>query len=345
MNAAAKFRWQIERAVALPTLLLGLLSAVFFGLVIHLLSVLGQVDEADRRISRAYAASRLLSGMEVGLRDYLVAGAPESLLPYTEARTAFGTTLDELARLVSLDTGQSARLTLIRSAIERSDRYANELIALRSESAWNDRVAGLDVRTLESMDEALRLMAAFQGTEEVQRERRSRAGQSRSWSILAGCSGVAISLGVVLAFASRRQLAELCGAFEAALEALQSQIDRQEREGLNLMSEAMKYYAIFTLDAEGRIKSWNVDAERILGHRADDVLARRVSFLYGDEGAMKEKAMNDLDWASREGRVEDERWMTRKDGFRFKAGVAIVAIRDAGGKLCGFTYVVHEVDG
>ena len=169
----------------------------------------------------------------------------------------------------------------------------------------------------------------------------SSAASSRSWSILAVSSGTAIGLGVFLLFSSRRKLATLCATYETALAELQSGFDRQERENLNLLSEAMNYYAIFTLDTEGRITSWNADAERILGYRADDVLARRMTCFLSPEDGQVDRYDYDLDWASREGRMEDERWLMRKDGFRFKARFALVAIRDSDIGLIGYTTIVH----
>ena len=92
------------------------------------------------------------------------------------------------------------------------------------------------------------------------------------------------------------------------------------------MSEAMKYYAIFTLDAEGRISSWNQDSERILGYRPNDVLARNHSCLFEDDDIRRDMPQKSLSWAVQDGRAEDIRWISRKDGFRFRARVAIVAI-------------------
>lgn len=193
------------------------------------------------------------------------------------------------------------------------------------------------------MGEILASMTAFLDAERADRDRLSDATQSRSWSVLAACSGSAIALGLILAYSSQRRLVRLCRSFEAAIEVLEAKSDRQERENLSLLSEAMKYYAIFTLDADGLITSWNGNAERILGYRDDDVMARRPSHFYSDEDVRRDVFFRDMEWASVEGRVEDERWLTRKDGFRFKAHVAMMSIRDANGILCGYTNVIHEV--
>ena len=159
-------------------------------------------------------------------------------------------------------------------------------------------------------------------------------------AVLPGCSGGVTALVAILACSSGRRMLRLSATFDD----LQTLSDRQDRERLGLLAEAMHYYAIFTLDAEGRISSWNLDAERILGYRPDDVLNRSVACLYSDEEVRRDVPQKNLSWATGDGRVEDVRWIRRKDGFRFEARVAIVAIRDADAALCGFTYVIHEVE-
>ena len=76
MEPAANFRMQILRAIVLPPLLFFILSAVFFGLIVHLLSELDRVGQADRLIDRVNATSRLLVDRETARSGYLVATSP-----------------------------------------------------------------------------------------------------------------------------------------------------------------------------------------------------------------------------------------------------------------------------
>jgi PAS domain S-box-containing protein len=330
MNPTADLRRRFPRAIALPTLLFGLLAVIFFGLIVHLLSVLDQIEDADRLVTRARRVSELLEES----KDERTTRPASDLLGFPRIAAS----LDELSRIVEDDPDQSARLAVLRKRIEPSGESTGGADATSS-GGGEGAPGGPDAaRSVKGH------MVDFLVAVERRRDLRSRSVRDRSWNALSACSGVAISLGLILAYASRRQVGSLCGTFDEALDRLQSQVDRQEREQLGLLAEAMKYYAIFNLDAEGRIATWSVDAERILGYRSDDVLARRHMLFYCEEDVRRDVPQNDLIWAGRDGRSEDDRWLIRKDGFRFKARVALVAIRDSEGGLCGFTQVVHEVD-
>jgi PAS domain S-box-containing protein len=123
---------------------------------------------------------------------------------------------------------------------------------------------------------------------------------------------------------------------------LQDQGERLVLDELEQAAEAMQHYAIFMLDPKGHVASWDRDAERLLGYLSSDVMTRHLSMFYGEADARQGKPAHDLVVAASDGRLDDDRWMVRKDGFRFKASVALIAIRDPSGDLCGFTNVVRE---
>ncbi len=95
-------------------------------------------------------------------------------------------------------------------------------------------------------------------------------------------------------------------------------------------------YAIFMLDATGRIVTWNEGAQRIKGYTADEVIGRRFSLFYPPEDARNRKPDWELEVAKREGRYAEEGWRLRKDGTRFWASVVISALRDQTGPAARF---------
>src|SRR3954466_10267687 len=101
----------------------------------------------------------------------------------------------------------------------------------------------------------------------------------------------------------------------------------QADEQFRLLVENVVDYAIFLLDGQGVIATWNHGAERIKGYSAAEAVGRHVSMFYPleDRAAGKPQAL--LAQAEREGRVEDEGWRLRKDGSRFWADVVITALR------------------
>jgi PAS domain S-box-containing protein len=109
-----------------------------------------------------------------------------------------------------------------------------------------------------------------------------------------------------------------------------------------LLVESVRDYAIFALDPEGHVLSWNLGAERLKGYTADEIIGKHFSIFYPD--AEKEsKPVWELEVAAAEGRVEDENWRIRKDGTRFWANVVITALRDEAGVLVGFAKVTRDL--
>ncbi|MEA2238289.1 MAG: hypothetical protein QOC81_3013 [Thermoanaerobaculia bacterium] len=118
---------------------------------------------------------------------------------------------------------------------------------------------------------------------------------------------------------------------------------RQSEEMFRLLVASVKDYAIFMLDPEGRIQTWNAGAERIKGHAPAEIIGHHFSEFYGEEDNRNGKPARELAIARAQGSVEDEGWRLRKDGTRFWANVVITAIHDAKGELRGFTKVTRDM--
>ena len=118
---------------------------------------------------------------------------------------------------------------------------------------------------------------------------------------------------------------------------------REKDEQLRLLVDGVKDYAIFMLDPEGRVATWNQGAERIKGYNADEIVGRHFSCFYPPEDLRNGKPEHELQAAVTEGHYEEEGWRIRKDGSRFWAHVVITAVRDETGKLRGFSKVTRDV--
>jgi len=110
-----------------------------------------------------------------------------------------------------------------------------------------------------------------------------------------------------------------------------------------LLVESIKDYAIFMLDPEGRVVTWNRGAEAIKGYRAEEIVGKHFSRFYAPEDIEARKPDRELETATTTGRCEDEGWRVRKDGSRFWASVVITAVRDGRGKLQGFVKVTRDL--
>jgi PAS domain S-box-containing protein len=118
---------------------------------------------------------------------------------------------------------------------------------------------------------------------------------------------------------------------------------RQSEERFRLLVHGVRDYAIFMLDPEGRVASWNAGAAAIKGYRADEIIGRHFSAFYTAEDVAAGKPKWELEVVAREGKFETEGWRVRKDGSLFWANVVISALRDTAGSLIGFAKVTRDL--
>jgi PAS domain S-box-containing protein len=124
---------------------------------------------------------------------------------------------------------------------------------------------------------------------------------------------------------------------QAALVKLQD-----SERSFGLLVDSVTDYALYMLDTEGCVVSWNSGARRIKGYEAAEIIGKNFSCFYSDDDRAKGLPANGLRTAAREGRVETEGWRVRKDGSRFWANVIIDAIH-SDGKLVGFAKITRDI--
>ena len=251
------------------------------------------------------------------------------------------------------DRGQRAGILLV------DDQEAN-LVAL--EAVLKD--LGQDLVRAKSGQEALRLvfdrdfavilldvrmpdMDGFETAELIRRRQKSRdtpiifitAADASSDLIVRGYRQGAVD------FISKPLLPEVLTAKVATFLELYKRTEklRESEERFRLLVESVKDYAIFMLDTEGGIVSWNLGAERISGYRQNEIVGKHFSVFYPLEDVQSGKPENGLKMAVAEARFEEEGWRIRKDGARFWANVVITPVRDEQGNLRGFAQVTRDI--
>ena len=118
---------------------------------------------------------------------------------------------------------------------------------------------------------------------------------------------------------------------------------RRNEELFRMLVEGVRDYAIYMLDADGRIATWNAGAERIEGYTADEAVGRSPDIVLPSEDVARGRAQIALEIAARDGRYEEEGWRVRKDGTRYWANVVLTALRDPSGTLQGFAKVSRDM--
>jgi PAS domain S-box-containing protein len=126
---------------------------------------------------------------------------------------------------------------------------------------------------------------------------------------------------------------------------------RQERpapgvasaDQFRLLVEAVRDYAIFLLDPDGRVVSWNAGAERIKGYAAEEILGQEFTRFYEPDDVAAGLPKRALARAAQEGRFQGRGWRLRKDGVRFYAQVTITALFNSAGQLVGYAKITQDV--
>ena len=114
-------------------------------------------------------------------------------------------------------------------------------------------------------------------------------------------------------------------------------------EQFALLAAEVRDYAIFLLDAQGLVRTWNAGAENIKGYRAEEIIGQHFSRFYPKESLAAGWPAYELEQATATGRFEDEGWRVRKDGSRFWANVVITALRDAKGGVRAFLKITRDL--
>jgi PAS domain S-box-containing protein len=118
---------------------------------------------------------------------------------------------------------------------------------------------------------------------------------------------------------------------------------RQSEERFRLLVEGVQEYAIFMLNPQGNVISWNKGAERIKGYKVDEIIGKHFSCFYTPEAIAQGKPQQELRTAMEHGQMSEEGWRVRKDGHKFWTSVVITALFDKDGCLQGFAKISRDM--
>ncbi len=118
---------------------------------------------------------------------------------------------------------------------------------------------------------------------------------------------------------------------------------RESEELFRLLVEGVEDYAIFLLNVEGRIISWNAGAERMKGYRREEILGRSVAVFYLPEDVADGRPMQELYLAAQAGRYEVESWRVRKDGSQFLADILTTTLYNPDGSVRGYSKITRDI--
>jgi PAS domain S-box-containing protein len=328
-------------------------NSLFFAVALLLLGVVGalsyvnaQREQTEREwVSHTYqvlehidAVANDVAGAESGQRGYLLIGDTFELQRYEEETKDVATRIAALSQLTTDNPNQQRNINWLNQAVQAKLTDMQAALKVRKELGLQAAIEAVQKGTGQQLTAQVRDRVNATRAEEQRllQERRARTKTASRNTKLAIILGNLLSIGFLVAasLAVSQELRERKRA-ESAL--------RQSEERFRLAVADVTTYGILTLDAGGRVATWNAGAERIKGYRADEIIGKHFSCFYPQEDVAAGKPEMELTAATAQGRVEDEGWRVRKDGSRFWASVVITAMRGADGKLIGFSKVTRDL--
>jgi PAS domain S-box-containing protein len=180
-----------------------------------------------------------------------------------------------------------------------------------------------------SIESALRAGGRFSHEERIQRGDGSIRHLQSTGEVVCDASGTPVRmLGICLDVTGRKDA-------ERAL--------RQSEQSFRLLLKGVRDYAIYMLDPQGQVLTWNAGAARIKGYAADEIVGRHYRIFFPEEARAAGEPERALETAAREGQCEWEGWHVRKDGSRFFAATVIDPIHNDAEELVGFAKVTRDI--
>src|SRR5947207_594626 len=261
-------------------------------------------------------------------RAFMLTGEERYVDSMLQARSEFADVLSRLRR-----TASPAEMQLLNAleTIEQEDQLQRvHLISERRAGAGPEVLLPLDRELQSKRSELDRVLHSFEGFKERQLAEARRFSQNHVFRTTVGVGSFAM-----LAFMLAALLAARLATALARL--------KESETRLQMLIVGIKDYAIFLLDPDGRVASWNWGAERIYGYRADEIIGQDFERFYLREDRDQRLPDAALRFGAAEGRYEGAGWQTRKDGRLYWATTVLTALRDTAGRLRGFSILSRDI--
>ncbi len=168
--------------------------------------------------------------------------------------------------------------------------------------------------------------------------------QEEGWRIRKDGSPFWANVTITAIYNSQRDLIGFTKVTRDLTQKRQADIALQlSEQRFRLLVDSVRDYAIYMLDTDGKIVTWNKGAERLKGYSSDEIIGKHFSLFYTPESQQINYPQYELQVARNEGKYEEEGWRVRKDGSRFWANVVITSIEDESGQLLGFSKVTRDL--
>jgi diguanylate cyclase (GGDEF)-like protein/PAS domain S-box-containing protein len=305
---------------------------------------MGVADETNRWIRHTHDVlvtindlALAMKSVESSSRDFALTGKDEYVETYRQNVANVERNEASIRSLTADNRLQQSRLPALEALAAENIRNAGTTIALRRDRGLTAVVAmgndagqrssdAFDAVTTDLRTEELRLRVLRTATDERY--------MMQVKLILIFATLLGISVVGAAAWSAQREISKRAQADEAL---------KISEERLRLLFDGIQDYAIFMMDAEGRVVSWNAGAERIKGYTALEIVGRDYSLFFPQGDRDRGKPQEILRLAASHDRFEEIGMRVRKDGSEYLAGVSNAALHDSNGNLLGFSVISHDL--
>jgi PAS domain S-box-containing protein len=271
---------------------------------------------------------RRIGELESGLRGYVLTRDASYLVPFLDGRAAINDALGALDATTD-DASVERRLVDLRADLRRWFTHADAVLEAARHGGSRESLIGtgrgkaLTDRMHQSLDAVSREQRDF-------REQHSRlAVRESGWTeLLASSVVLVLALGLLFSLMQRRR-------WKAELHA-------SERR-FSMLTGQLTEFAVYLLDAAGKVVSWNAGGTRLLGYEPQEILGQPQESLFPKEAVAAMLPGRGLDEARDHGQFTTEGWLVRKDGSLFWADLVLTALHDELGALTGFATVIRDL--
>jgi len=271
-------------------------------------------------------------------RGYIITGSDETLAAY---RSTLGKPQELLARLKTLtadNPDQQRRLEQIAGPIEALAGMTGRAVTARTklgfDAAQQIEAANVTGNSLQAIDNTIEEVIDGENGLLVERQAAAAAAGANiaRMSEITGALAAAIMIvGCVFLIAISLRAARAREKW------------RESEEVFRLLVDGAQDIAIYMVDSEGRVSTWNKGAERIKGYAASEIIGQNFSSFFTQADRDNGVPQRNLETAMRTGKSESEGWRVRRDGSQFWASVILDTIRDDSGTLIGFLKVTRDM--
>jgi len=283
----------------------------------------------------------LLSAMqnvESSFRGMILTGE-ESYLESYHANIAKVAQYELAVRNLTVDNPlQQHQLPSLERLAAQKIQFSDEVVSLRGTKGLQAAADAVGDGTGQKIMDEFQVVIREMRDQELQLlalreiDARRRLGQTKAALVLGTLLGLLTT--VFAAWSMQR---------DTSGRALVAEKLRYSEEKYRSLIDGVQDYAIFTLDPDGKVASWNAGAELIKGYKAAEIIGQNFSRFYLQSDIDQGKPQQELELAATTGRSEIEHWRVRKDGSQFWASVVIAAARDSSGRLLGFSEISRDI--